>query len=551
MAGGKETPRQKLIGMMYLVLTALLALNVSSTVIDKFVFLDDSLVRANSVSKERNGQIVTGIVKTVDETGNRPEDLKVVKAAQEIHAKTDELIKELTDLKVELINESGGYESEKEPEYPGDAKYLMGKTDYSTVGHYMMPIEEQGKGHGTELKEKLNAYPEYIKSVLTTLKVEESDLAAYAPIALNADEDPVYSADVNQKGKSFADLAFSDSPTPAGLATISEFQSRILSYETRALDLLSKKVGAGDISFDVIFPMVNPESKYVAAGTKYSAKMFISASSSGVVPTMTYNGNSIAVDEKGQGLVEFTATAKDYDANGMARLTYKAAIKVPMPGGRDTTFVEDIEYFVVKPTIQIQSTSVQALYLKCGNNLDVQVPQLGVAYAPSFTATNAATYPGASKGQVTIVPNSTTKVTLNVSSSGNFIGSQDFAVRRIPAPTIAVFTDAGPVDLKNGISAKTPKLYLRALADESFQQFLPEDAKFRVAEAQITLVSGGIGRTTITTNGDVATLNAIASQARKGDQLSIEIKKVQRQNFRKEVEDFPNFNRFINISLSN
>ncbi|MEP5233869.1 MAG: gliding motility protein GldM, partial [Cyclobacteriaceae bacterium] len=61
MAGGKETGRQKMVGMMYLVLTALLALNVSSTVIDKFVFLNDSLVRANNETEERNVAILQNI----------------------------------------------------------------------------------------------------------------------------------------------------------------------------------------------------------------------------------------------------------------------------------------------------------------------------------------------------------------------------------------------------------------------------------------------------------------------------------------------------------
>ncbi|MFH6983219.1 type IX secretion system motor protein PorM/GldM [Marinoscillum luteum] len=549
MSGGKETPRQKLIGMMYLVLTALLALNVSITIIDKFVFLDDSLVKANRESEERNGQIVESIIKTVDDSGNREDDVKVAELAQEIRTETSKMLKELTELKIALVEESGGYEEGKSPEYPGDAKHLIGKTDYSTVGHYMMPLEDGGQGHGIELKERLNKFPEILKEKLSAIGASEADLAAYKKIAVDADEDPVYKEDPNQKGKAFADLAFSDSPTPAGIATISEFQSRILSYETRALDFLSDKVGAGDLKFDVIVPMVKPESRYVAAGTKYTAKMFIAASSSGVTPTMTYDGNEIEVDASGQGLVEFTANSSTFDAEGLAKKTYEAAITVTLPGGRDTTFTDVVEYFVVKPTIQIQSTSVNALYLRCGNNLDVQVPQLGVAYNPAFSATNAKTYQGSAKGQVTIVPTSTEQVVLKVSSNGNLIGSREFGVRRIPAPTITVYTDQGEVNMKTGISAKTPRLYIKAVPDESFQQFLPEDAKFRVAEAQITLVSGGIGRTTITV-GETANLTAIVSQARKGDQLSIEIRKVQRQNFRKEVEDFNNYNRFINISLN-
>jgi hypothetical protein len=47
MASANETPRQKMIGMMYLVLTALLALNVNSAILQKFKLIDDSLVDVN------------------------------------------------------------------------------------------------------------------------------------------------------------------------------------------------------------------------------------------------------------------------------------------------------------------------------------------------------------------------------------------------------------------------------------------------------------------------------------------------------------------------
>ena len=166
MSGGKETGRQKMIGMMYLVLTALLAMNVSVTVIDKFVFLDDSLVRSNRETAERNNQIVSGIVKTVDDSGNRDEDVKVVELAKEIRAESARVYDYLTDLKATLAEETGGYEEGKTPEYPGDAKHLLGKTNYDVVGNYFMPEQEGGQGHGDELKELLNSYPEVLKEKL-------------------------------------------------------------------------------------------------------------------------------------------------------------------------------------------------------------------------------------------------------------------------------------------------------------------------------------------------------------------------------------------------
>lgn len=546
MAGGKETGRQKMVGMMYLVLTALLALNVSNTVIDKFVFLNESLVRANNESKERNGQIMEGIVKIVDETGNREADQKVVKVARELRAETERVFAELNSLKDTMVVITGGY-LEYEPEYPGDAKNLAGKTDYDKVGHYMMSIEEGGAGKGKELAEILNGYVEFIKAKATDFGAEESVLASFKQIAVDAEDDPVYANDPNQKGKKFESLAFGDSPTPACLATMSEFQSRIIMYETIALDFLSKKLGAGDLKFDNIQAKVLPEAKYVAAGTPYKGEMFIAASSSGISPTMFRNGTEIPVTD-GIGRVEFIASASSYDENNQSRQTFLAEIKVPLPGGADTTYSSTIEYFVTKPVIQVQSASVSALYLGCGNKLNILVPALGTAYNPNYTVKGGVAIKGSSPGAVTIVPNAA-KVEIAISSSGNAIGSLDFAVKPIPQIEIELGTDAGLVDLSKGIPAKTPRLFLRAKPEEGFAEFLPDDAKFFVAAAEVKLVSGGLVRQTVSGSQNGVDLSRIASQARKGDQLAIEIKRVQRQNFRGQVEDFNRFQKYINITL--
>jgi gliding motility-associated protein GldM len=544
MSGGKQTPREKMVGMMYLVLTALLALNVSLTVIDKFVFINESLVRANMESKGRNLQILNSIVKTVDDTGNREKDVLVADASKKLRAQTQVVLDSLDALKVRMVDMTGGY-MEHEAEYPGDAKHLEGKVDYSKVGHYMLPIEEGGQGEGEVLKETLNTYAEAVQDILKEFGAKDNELEHFRPIAVDADDDPVYNKDPNQKGKLFAALSFEESPTPACLATVSEFQARVLSYETRAMDYLSSKVGAGDISFDKIVAMVKPESKYVAAGTSYRAELFIAASASGVTPTMTYNGKNIQV-EGGVGKVEFIASASSY-TNNQSRQTYEAKITVPLPGGGDTTYASVEEYFVLKPTIQIQSKSVSALYLNCGNALDVQVPALGSTYNPSFSVTGGRHFMGQAIGQVTIVPNAR-EVVLTVSSNNNRIGSRSFGVRPIPAVEIKAYTGQGVVDIVKGMPAKTPRLTIRAIPDPGFAEFLPEDANFQVSQVVATLVSGGVGRQNVK-GGQRLNLAAIASSARKGDVLVLEFKQVQRQNFRGDVEDFRAYNRSLIIPL--
>lgn len=542
MAGGKETPRQKMVGMMYLVLTALLALNVSSTVLDKFAFINESLERANNETSERNARTIVGMKSAAKDKGNRADDLKVVADAEGLRAKTEEVLQEMEDYKETFVEITGGYLDG----HDGDRRFIIGKTDYEKVGHHMMPVEEGGEGHGQKMKELLNGYANEIQALLQKNGADKQKLEQYHKIALDAEEDPIYSKDENQKGKKWSQLAFDGSPTHAGLATVSEFQANILAFETSALDFLVKRVGLKDITFDQIRPVVMPESKYVAAGTKYKADMFIAASATGLNDKMkmTYNGEEAPV-VSGVGKVEFTATPGSYDKNGNAKKNIIAEITVPQGGGTDTTFTDTIEYYVVRPVIQIQSQSVNALYYNCGNKLDVQVPALGTSYNPSFSAKGGDALKGSSTGQVTVVPKSK-KVTLTVSSNGNTIGSREFNVRGIPAPEIKVYTSAGEVNMKDGISSRTPEIFIRAIPDESFKQFLPDDAKFRIAEAEVTLVSGGLGRGSVRAGERV---NLRGMSGRKGDQLSIEIKKVQRQNFRKQVEDFKKFQRFINISL--
>ncbi len=543
MAGGKETPRQKMIGMMYLVLTALLALNVSSTVLDKFAFINQSLERANAETSERNARTIEGMKSAAKDKGNRPDDLKVVADAEELRAKTQEVLAEMEQYKETFVEITGGYMDG----HKGNRMFINGKTDYDRVGNYMMPKEEGGEGKGADMKALLNGYAEELRALLKKNGATDDQLSTFDKIAKDANEDEYYKQDPNQKGKKWSQLSFQDSPTHAGLATVSEFQANVLAYETSGLDFLVKRVGLKDFVFEDIRPVIMPESKYVAAGTKYKADMFIAASPSKNLMdkvTMTYNGEEAPVTN-GTGKVEFTATPGAYDKEGNARKTIVATITLPQGGGNDTTFVDTIEYFVVKPVIQIQSQSVNALYYNCGNALDVQVPALGNQYNPSFTAKGGDAIKGSQRGQVTLVPKSR-KLTMTVSSGGNVVGSREFGVRAIPAPTIKVFTSQGEINYKEGIDANTPEIYLRAFADESFAEFLPNDAKFRIAEAEVTLVSGGLGRGSKRT-GETVSLRGM--NARKGSTLAIEIKSVQRQNFRKQVEEFKNFQRFINVTL--
>ncbi len=514
MAGGKETPRQKMIGMMYLVLTALLALQVSNTVLEKFIFIDNSLEQSVNNSKQKNNGTVDRIKAAVEDAGNRKEDLAVLEKAREVRAKTNEVLNILDSLKNKFVTVTGGVEE--------DGTYRGGKSE-DEIADLMVR-----QGNGDKLKEDLNGFSSYIAST-TGLDI--------SPIALDAIDNPTFKENPEQNMKSFSELTFQNTPMVAGLASLSQLKTEVLARESTALDHLARQVGAADLKFDQIVAMVRPESNVVAAGTKYKADLFIAASSSAVNPVMTMNGQELSV-EGGMGKIEFTASADKYDADNRAEKSFKAAIKIAQ-GGKEETYEQTFTYFVTKPVIQVQSQSVQALYLNCGNELQINVPALGTTYNPSFKADGAVTLEGQKTGAVTVIPNKA-KVSLSVSSNGFNIGTETFTVKRVPKPTIEVFGPGNkPANLKQGEDiSRFRSVAVKAVPDEDFLNFLPKDARYRVMEADIILARGSRpAAPTVTLTNETANLSGLMSKAKPGDRLVIEVKKVQRMNFRGEVED--------------
>ena len=527
MAGGKETPRQKMIGMMYLVLTALLALNVSTSVLEKFVLINETFEDTNADVVSDNLRKVDAIRDAVKESGNRTQDLAVLTKAEEVKKKTQEVIADISAYKDMLIDRSGGYD---------DHKNFKGQKDVDTPSAMFV-----NEGMGDELKKKLNGYSAFLREVTGNKEIRD--------IAKDAKDIKVFKEDPNQNRKGFAELNFGHmTPMVGALATLSQLQSDVLAEETKALEELAAAVGAADLKFDKIIPMVKPVSKYVAAGTKYEADLFITAASSSVLPTMKVDGKEIPV-EGGFGKVSFMATPGNYDKDGNARKTFIGEITLAQPGKADTTFTDTIEYFVQRPVIQIQSASVQALYLNCGNELNVQVPALGTSYNPSFGVTGGTSVKGSNRGEVTVIPQAA-KVTLSVSSNGNLIGTQEFKVKRIPKPNIVVLSGGKEINLKTGVKGAPSSITLKAEADESFAQFLPNDARYRVAQADITLVRSGRAVVPMKANSPNVNLSQISGAARPGDVIVIEVKKVQRKNFQDKLEDVATNNSIIQVRIN-
>src|SRR5690606_19643146 len=185
-------------------------------------------------------------------------------------------------------------------------------------------------------------------------------------------------------------------------------------------------------------------------------------------PTMTADGREIPVED-GFGKISFTVPpASSYDDRGLAERTLTGEVLVNI-GGKDSLFRVDYNYFVAQPVIRVTSEVVNQLYANSANELRIDVPALGNAYAPEFSVSGGQAIKGNTPGEVTIIPGSSGNVVIGVSSGGNRIGEVSYEIKPVPAPTIRPFDARGPIDLQTPYPAPGPaQLNVRAVPDPTF-----------------------------------------------------------------------------------
>lgn len=513
MAAEKLSSRQKMIGVMYLVLTAMLALQVSSSVLDKFILLSISIDKSSSLQLQHNKDAITSLKKIVADMGNRPADVQVLKQISDVHSDTLDLVQYINELKKKLVDLEGGVDT--------TTKLPKGLKSDAQVARLMI-----NNGEGNVLKNKLNKYIAHV-SHLTNKN--------YPSIAFDAKDHDFFSHDPNQATKDFVALNFDHTPLGTALATLSQFASEVVTAETDSINILGSIIGSSDVKFDTLKLLANTKSYVVAAGSKYEADLILAASSSAVSPDMFIDERPIIV-ENGVGKISFTATPGTYNSDGFSKKVFKASIKLKSSGGKESILTEEIEYLVAKPVIQIKAAAVQSLYRNCGNELDIQVPSLGVSYKPRFTVHGGEMVLGSKKGVVTVIPKNN-ELKLSVYNGESLIGTECFLVKDIPDPVICITSQSKSIDMKLGVLAPGPRtLEAKVIPNKYFQDFLPKDARYQVAEWVITLARGSRPVEKLEVSGGVADLRKIASLAKPGDRLVIEIKKIERQNFKNEVE---------------
>lgn len=518
MAGGRETPRQRMIGMIYLVLTALLALQVSNQILQKFVLLNDGLERTSSNFIKKNELTVSSIASTVEQQGDNSRDVPKVEVAQQIREASSGIFEYLEGLKQELIQETNAINDE--------GGYNTGALKNTTTTGYMFSNNKIGY----EMQERLNAFPEQVSQKLAEVDIDMK----FEKIAKNANEIDLFRNDSEVNYKDYVNLNFVKSPVGAVLAIISQHQNEILNIESEALAAITGTIGSFYFKSDVIQARIAANSNVVAAGTPFEGDLFVASSSSSAKPKMTIDGKELTVEE-GFGKINFTVPpASSYDDRGLAERSLKGEVLVNI-GGTDSLFSVDYTYFVAQPVIRVTSEVVNQLYANSANELRIDVPALGNSYAPEFSVNGGQAIKGNSPGQVTIIPGNSGKVVIGVSSGGNKIGDVSYDIKPVPAPTIRPYDGKGVIDQQNPYPAPGPsQLMVKAVPEPTFGRTMAKDANFEVTGGEVRLIRNDVPRETVKITGENVAIRNLLQIAKSGDRLVIIANEVTRTNFRGE-----------------
>ena len=395
MAGGKETPRQRMIGILYLVLLGLIALNVPDSLLDAFKNITNSLDQSRT-------NVTTSLQSTYSafeatKLKEQPEKARQLEAQAKAASKAaDELNGYIEELKTELIQKGGG----KNPE--------TGDVDARESLDISPEVMINGK-KADVLKDKI----ETTRAHLLQLLGKDSTGVNFS---LNA---------IAPKGKTWQQAYFGDGiPLGAALTTLAKIQADNKNAENEVVKKVLGKVDVAQVTLNQFKAVAVAPSSYVLAGQQYKAEIYLTAYDQNSNPVITVGGSSIPT---AGGVGTYTTTA-----SGEGLHTWTGSLSVKQVEGPPKVYPISATYMVAKPSAVVSPDKMNVLYIGVPNPLSVSAP--GVPKESMKVSMSGGSISG-SGGHYTATVSSTgtAKVTV-LGDKGMVLGTSEFRVKRIPDP---------------------------------------------------------------------------------------------------------------------
>lgn len=394
-----------MINLMYIVLMAMLALNVSSDVLNGFKQVNDGLTRTNDNIELRNASIM-GALESFSQS-NPEKGLAWFQKGIEVRRATDDLYQMVDSLKLMIVRKADGPQ--------GDVDNMVNREDLDAASVIML---NPSTLRGEQLRHAISAFRDYISEIVT-------DSIKTASVATALATDPV-----TRPGQlapvEWEEYKFENQPAIAAVALLTKLQNDIKFAEGEALASLLANVDAGDVRVNELNAFVIPNSRFVMRGGKYTANIVLAAVDTTQRPTVYIGGRQLP----STGLYETVASSTGtFDYNGYLEVAH----------GDGTTTRHDFKssYTVIEPTATVSATMMNVLYAGIDNPLSISVP--GVANSGvSASMTNGTL---TRRGDVwvarpnTVGTDAVVTVTAEMDGRRMDVASMKFRVRKLPDPT--------------------------------------------------------------------------------------------------------------------
>ena len=459
MSGAKETPRQKMIGMMYLVYTALLAMNVSADILDAFALVSDGQQKTNaSIEMKINDQY------NAFHDQYEKEQAKTQlywDQALEIRSKTDEIVNYIEkEVKLPMALRVESLKSESDLLNPKDAKkqlvrnkekadpknnrvfYDLAIENFGSKDNYDVPtsmmIEEGG---ATVLKQKIKEYRDFIIEATNNVGLSnyENHVGLLTDVDINGEPIKYYNAnkeEVTWETKHFEHVVFA-----AEIAILNQMVGAIQTTEYEAVAAMMNRVGATDFKFNRLQARVIADRDYILEGEDYQAEVFLVASDTTRSFKAYYslgNGNQIETTSE-EGVIKLK-----FKGNKLGEQKYSGVIKVTNPEtGEEDDYEFEKTFTVAQPSATIAATKMNIMYAGLENPISVS--------APGFTSDeiNVRVTGGTlktvnkAKGDYAVIPNNVKEnvhvyATVVKDGKSSTLSDKDYRVKAVPKPEATI-----------------------------------------------------------------------------------------------------------------
>lgn len=470
MAGGKETPRQKMIGLMYLVLTAMLALNVSKAILKGYLSVNDSLEKSKKNITENNSRVTEAFKNSIlVNKGAEPYYNQMLVAQKDIN----QTFSYIDEVKGNMMKKVVGLEDNVVVK--GDTINLRHAPWADKIDNYDIPTQvligtdehnpNTGPLSADELKRKLiDVHNKLIAQLDKMQKTQGEKLPVddYENLKRKIDFIMPVASGFEEDGLKFTwEMDQVDHlPMAAVFVNLNKMQADLKNVEAEMLQVLSAASGKLTLKFDQLKARVIAQSAYVQAGQPYEADIFIGASSSKISNgdmeiILGVDSAQAAAGSKGSGNVPIVNGEGKYKVNTGAEgdQTYRGVIKYKNPDGSVKYYPFEQEYKVAKPAGTVSADQMNVFYAGVPNPVtaaaagispaDVQISATGAGakFVAKGSGKYEATFSGPGECMITV----SAKTKDGIKPQGTPL---KFRVKALPKPEAKIGGKFAPAEMK-------------------------------------------------------------------------------------------------------